>query len=114
MVDHRASPGLPEDIARKVGYDPKLAGEGKVYEADTLTCAHCKGTVVKNPCRTRERHTCQKCDNRFICDGCAYFAAQPDYVHVPFFKLIDNIRKQVAMGSPASLIFPPAKEISDG
>jgi hypothetical protein len=43
MVDHRASPGLPEDVARWAGYDPKLAGEGKVYEVDTMSCSHCGG-----------------------------------------------------------------------
>lgn len=106
MVDHRASPGLSEDIARQVGYDPRFAGEGKVYEADTLTCAHCKGTVVKNFFRTRERHSCSKCGDRYICDGCAFKASLPDYVHVPFSKIIDEVKKQAAMGSPSTLIPP--------
>lgn len=105
MVDHRASPGLPEDIARKVGYDPKLAGEGKVYEADTMRCSHCAGHVAKNPLRTRERHSCLKCGGNYICDGCAYLASLPDYVHTPMSKQIDNV-KQAVMGSPSSLLFP--------
>lgn len=106
MVDHRASPGLPEDIARACGYDPRLSGEGKVYEADTLTCAHCKGTVVKNIFRTRERHVCKKCSDHYICDACAFQASLPDYVHVPFSLIVDNLKKQEALGSPTSLLFP--------
>ena len=109
MVDHRASPGLPREVARQVGYVPELCGEGKVYEADTLTCSHCRGTVAKNPFRTRERAKCFECDNRdghYICDGCAYLAAQPDYVHTPMSKVIDDVKNQAVMGSPSGLLFP--------
>lgn len=93
MVDHRASPGLPENIARLAGYDPKLCGEGQLYEADTVTCSHCKAVVVLNPMRTRERAKCFECDNKeghYICDGCDFLRRQPDYVHAPFTKFIDD------------------------
>lgn len=99
MVDHRASPGIPEDIARLTGYDPKLCGEGKLFEASTMTCSHCKGTVVKNPDRTRERATCFKCSGHYICDPCAYLATLPDYVHTPFDKVIDDVQKAEASAS---------------
>lgn len=102
MVDHRASPGLPEDVARLAGYDPALCREGKVYEADTKTCAHCRGTVVLNMFRTRERYSCRKCEDRYICDGCAFLASRPDYVHVPFQKIVDELK----MGTPAHLLMP--------
>ena len=46
MVDHRASPGLPEDVARWAGYDPKQVGEGRVYEVATLHCSHCQARGV--------------------------------------------------------------------
>ena len=69
LVDHRSSPGLPEDIARMAGYDPQHCGEGKMYEQASLTCAHCKNVVIKNPLRTRAREYCIKCDH-YICDGC--------------------------------------------
>lgn len=105
MVDHRASPGLPEDIARLSGYDPELCKEGKMYEADTMTCSHCKNVVVKNPFRTRERHSCMKCSGHYICDICAYKATAPDYVHTPFEKLADKIREQ-ELGNPTCLLFP--------
>ena len=90
MVDHRASPGLPEEVARVSGYDPRHAGEGKVFEAASLTCSHCKCAVVKNPLRQRERHTCAKCGYHYICDGCALEASKPDYSHLPYEKLKDD------------------------
>jgi hypothetical protein len=108
LVDHRASPGLPEDIALAAGYDPKWCGEGKVYEADTLTCSHCKGVIVKNPLRTRDRHYCAKCSGHYICDGCAYMAAQPNYAHTPFEKKVEQIIRtelhQLQEGSPLKLL----------
>ena len=94
MVDHRASPGLPEDIARQVGYDPRFCGEGKVYEVDTLTCAHCKCAVVPNVFRTRERAQCFICEakgGKYICDVCAFKASQPDYVHVSFQQTVESV-----------------------
>lgn len=105
MVDHRASPGLPEDVARLVGYDPKFCGEGKLFEAATLTCSHCKTAVVKNPLRTRERHFCAACSGHYICDGCAFEASQPDYAHTPFDKKIDDTLRAAALGSPTTLLF---------
>lgn len=88
-IDHRASPGLPEDVARWAGYDPKLCGEGQFFEADTRTCRHCRNAWVMNPERTRARHSCFKCSNNYICDGCAYLATLPGYDHTPFDKVID-------------------------
>jgi hypothetical protein len=106
VVDHRASPGLPEDIARLSGYDPKLCREGKMYEAATLTCAHCKGVVVKNPFRIRDRHHCVKCSFHYICDGCAFKASLPDYTHTPFEKKVELIIALEQQGSPMKLLIP--------
>ncbi len=89
LVDHSASPGLPEDMARASGYDPLLAKEGKRFEAATLACAHCKTVVIKSPLRQRPRHYCQKCSGKYICDGCAFMASQADYIHLPFDKIVD-------------------------
>ena len=89
MVDHRASPGLPDDVALAAGYDPTLCREGKVYEAASLTCAHCKVVVIKNPGRTRERANCPKCGHHYICDICAIRMDLPDYSHLPYDKLVD-------------------------
>jgi hypothetical protein len=107
VVDHRASPGLTEEQARLAGYIPELCREGKVYRQETMTCSHCRGSVVKNPFRTRERHSCMKCGGHYICDGCAYIASQPDYVHTPMAKMLDAVKdgKLVTrMGSPQKLI----------
>jgi len=88
LVDHRFSPGLPEDVAKAAGYDPKLCGEGKMFEGPSLTCDHCKVVVFKNPLRTRARERCEKCDH-YICDFCAKMMTLPDYSHLPYDKFVD-------------------------
>ena len=80
LLDHSASPGIPPDIARKIGLDPKLVGEGRRLEAATITCKHCGGAYIKNLKRTRPRGYCRLCDH-YICDGCEYLTSQPDYIH---------------------------------
>lgn len=110
VIDHRASPGLPEDVARKSGYDPKHCGEGGLFEAATMTCSHCKVSVVKNPLRTRERASCAKCGYHYICDFCAADAQRADYDHMPFDKLIDvgltMAERGTPLGSPQQLLMP--------
>lgn len=102
MIDHRASPGLTEEEALRAGYDPKFSGEGKVYEQDTMTCAHCRNVVVKNPFRTRDRPHCYQCDH-YICDICAV-KAKTDDVHMPFSKFIDLTLKQAILGTNPDLL----------
>ncbi len=115
MVDHRASPGLTEADALASGYDPKQCGEGKLFEADTLTCAHCKGTQVKNPLRTRERAKCHKCDYKYVCDGCAAAMNSPDYDHLPFERRVDitmdYAHKGITLGTPHELLLASRKEL---
>lgn len=97
FVDHRASPGLPEDIARQAGFDPRLCREGRVFEAKTLTCSHCQTPVMLNPERERARGHCPKCDH-YICDLCTAKMREPDYVHMPFKKLVDLVKDVEAKG----------------
>lgn len=107
LIDHRASPGVPEDIARASGLDPRYMGEGKFYEAETLTCSHCKCAQIKNLLRTRDRATCPKCNYHYICDLCAIKAQEPTYIHTPFDKLSDVHRELAAretLGSPSALL----------
>lgn len=115
MVDHRASPGLPEDVARASGYDPQWCSEGKMFEADTITCSHCKGVWIKNPLRTRERARCHKCGYNYICDGCAAVASTSDYSHLPFERVVDltveYATKGVTLGSPHKLLLASRKEL---
>ena len=80
MIDHSASPGIPAEVARKIGMPPELVAEGKKLEAHTLSCRHCGGHVVLNPLRTRERGYCRTCDH-YICDACDALRSLPDYVH---------------------------------
>lgn len=89
FVDHRASPGLPEDIARLCGYQPEHVREGRVYEAPTLGCAHCGAHVMMNPDRKRERGWCWKCD-KYICDACSA-AMKAGCVHRSIEEIADLI-----------------------
>ena len=88
-ISHQNSPGLPEDIARQVGYDPVLCKEGKVFEASTMRCAHCSGHIVKNPLRVRERGHCPKCD-WYVCDACAVAMKDPNYTHCSMDERVDK------------------------
>lgn len=91
FVDHRASPGISEEAALKMGLDPNLVREGKVFEAATLACAHCPSVVIKNPMRVRERAMCMSCGGAYLCDACAIASKMPDYVHIPRKKMIDMV-----------------------
>lgn len=97
IIDHRASPGLPEDVAQKAGYDPLFCREGKTFEADTQTCSHCKVVVIMNPERVRTRGHCVKC-NHYVCDTCTAAMLHPDYIHTPFEKLVDVAKDCEAKG----------------
>lgn len=98
LVDHSSGAGLPEDVARAAGYDPHFCRGGRRYETPTLTCSHCKCSVVKSPFRA-ERYTCFKCGNHFICDFCADQMRKPDYDHTPYEKMRDAIMNQIARKS---------------
>jgi hypothetical protein len=90
FVDHRASPGLPEDVARKLGLPPELVGEGKQMRAPTLGCPHCGLGVVLNPLRKRERAHCYQCD-AYICDWCHAAMQEPDYVHLTIKEIVEKV-----------------------
>ena len=100
FVDHRASPGLPETVAVRAGYDPALCREGKIFEAATFRCPHCATHFIKNPERQRKRETCVKCSGRYICDLCYAKTQMSDYVHTPFQKLVDAAKDAEAKGTP--------------
>ncbi len=114
FVDHSASPGIPEEVALSIGLDPQLVREGKVLEAATKTCVHCKSAVMINPLRTRERASCMKCGGKYICDDCALQARLSGYSHTPFEKRVDLAKDAEAkgipiLGSPPALLQPPMK-----
>jgi hypothetical protein len=105
LIDHSASPGIPDWMARVAGYDPAQCGEGKRMDVKTLCCAHCKVHVVPNPDR-KERETCPKCAHHYICDVCAFAMTQPDYIHTPYEKTVEMTLsgKFQPLGSPRKLI----------
>lgn len=107
LVDHRFSPGLPEDIARAAGYDPRLVREGQMFEAATMHCTHCGISLIKNPLRTRNREYCKSCDH-YICDWCGIARTWAGYVHVPYQQLKDMVlnlgEKGETVGSPQELL----------
>lgn len=115
FVDHRNSPGLPENVARRVGYVPELVKEGKVFEAATLACVHCPSVFIKNPLRTRERSHCFQCGG-YICDACEIASKDPNYVHYTRKEIIDRVAsgKWIMSGSMSLPIFTPRKDISYG
>jgi len=39
FVDHRASPGIPADLARRLGFHPDQVKAGAIFDAPTLGCA---------------------------------------------------------------------------
>jgi len=109
VLDLRASPGIPAELAPKLGYAPQQVREGAVFEAATLGCPHCGSCVVLNPLRTRERAHCFKCD-AYICDGCAILMSQPDYVHSTIKELKDLVgsgKFEMIGGSTAQPVLRP-------
>jgi hypothetical protein len=88
LLDHRASPGLPANMAARMGASPNEVREGAYFETHTMGCAHCPSVVVLNPMRTRGRSWCSKCDS-YICDWCEAFRHEPGYVHRTRDELLD-------------------------
>jgi hypothetical protein len=101
FVDHRASPGIPAEIAVKMGYHPDQVRAGKSATIPTLGCPHCGGHQVKNPWRTRERAHCYVC-NVYICDGCYLETRMPDYKHETFLQKCERMARE----SQRKLILP--------
>src|SRR5262245_56104945 len=89
FLDHRASPGLPEDMARRMG----VRSGSTMNEIATLTCCHCRVVVVKNPLRQRERASCPKCNFKYLCDICAMKMRKPDYVHMSCEAIVERALK---------------------
>lgn len=108
MIDHRAGPGVPPEIAAWAGIDPKLVEAGQLAEMPTITCNHCQYVVIVNPNRERDRERCQYCDE-YICDDCA------KVVHLTLscdamIKRLDRYFDDLAHGSTSLLLTSTIKE----
>lgn len=110
-VDHRASPGLNEELARKTGVPERHVREGGLLELSTMTCWHCGTVVVPNPLRTRERGYCVKCD-RYICDHCKLASLEATYVHRSFQEIVDLVQsgRFTLSGSPSAPVLVPVSK----
>jgi hypothetical protein len=86
-IDHRSTVGMTEESLRRMGL-PLSAGKG-LFEAETLTCGHCRDLVVLEPRRTRERTVCRDCSH-YICDKCGLAATQGVQCK-PLNKLLDEL-----------------------
>jgi hypothetical protein len=106
MIDHRASPGMPEDVLRQAGIDMPAVGEGQVMECAIMVCRHCQQPYIRNPARARERASCMKCGGKYICDLCEFESRQPGYVHRPFLKVVDDAREQASRQESGNLFLP--------
>jgi len=93
MMDHRASPGIPEELALKMGLDPAMSRGGKLAEYATTGCCHCGSHVIFNPQRTRDRAWCSKCD-RYICDWCDAARKEPGYEHYTFSEIREMVQSE--------------------
>lgn len=91
-------PGVtPEELAR-VGVDPVLAcPQESTKTLGVLGCSHCRGMVILNPDRTRERAYCFKC-GQYICDGCAAIL-HATLVCEPMEKKIEQTLEAAIKGS---------------
>lgn len=118
FVDHRASPGLPAHVAIRAGYDPAETGEGKIFERATKYCSHCQARVILNPLRERDRATCLKCSNHYICDLCDAERRRPDYVHRSLKEVCELVASgDYVLGAGTTAVRPiliPVKEIRYG
>lgn len=108
MMDHRASPGISEDMANKIGLPAKQLGAGGLFEGAVLKCTHCPTPYIKNPDRKRQRNYCRKCKH-YICDFCAETASKPDYIHRTFKEIIDMVKsgRYTVSGSTSVPILTP-------
>jgi hypothetical protein len=114
FVDHRNSPGVPEEMAIQAGYDPKLMRGGQCFTAPTLGCVHCGAHVMLSPTRRRDRCHCPKCD-AYVCDICGAAMREPDYVHMTIVQICDIMHtgKFELSGSMSRPVLKPFDRILD-
>lgn len=95
LIDHRNSPGLPEELDAALGR-PIGSGQG-TFECPTITCGHCQVIVVVNPLRNRTRGYCPKCDT-YVCDACEAIRAMKFECRT-MKKVVDDAREAAYHGT---------------
>lgn len=101
LIDHRGSPGVPDELMVPQGYIPG-AGHGK-FESATFTCPYCEFVVVLNPDRSRPRNFDKKTQH-LICDGCEHKIKVLGLDLKPMKQIADELRNEAAK-TPQSEVF---------
>jgi hypothetical protein len=102
-LDHRASPGLTEELCLSQGLQKSAGKAGTIWESGTFTCSQCEKQVILNPDRSRPRYFCNRCSH-FHCDECAAetVLGEPCY---PFKARVQDYLELVDKGTPVSEAF---------
>jgi len=103
-LDHRYSPGVPDEIAVRQGLTPG-AGKG-LFESATITCHRCQAVVVLNPNRSRERAYCKRHDH-FLCDACAVELRATGEQCVTWLDTIEEFAKRLDAGKSTADVRVP-------
>lgn len=91
-IDNRFGPGTTAELVQASGkLDAPVVGEGRQFEAATVTCPHCHRIVILNPDRTRARGYCAKCDH-YLCDACDLAYRQSSGVCRPLSQVFDELQ----------------------
>lgn len=70
FIDHRDSPGVPDEIAVPGGFSSGALGPGKIFECATYTCSHCERVENIDPKRPNgAAYLCRGCGH-LLCDRC--------------------------------------------
>lgn len=99
LLDHRDSPGVPDEVAIKTGLPPG-AGRG-LFEAPTYTCSHCQTVCIVKLPRETEVPYCPKCDHH-ICNTCGKLRALNGGACKTFKQVCDEILAQASKQAEAS------------
>lgn len=100
LIDHRFSPGVPDEVMVKSGLPIGSGRKDKVFEAATYTCADCQAIVVIEPKRTRARGYCPKCNHQ-LCDRCENVRVLSGGECKNFQNMVDRYLNALAAGAQA-------------
>jgi hypothetical protein len=100
LIDHRASPGVSDEIVVAQGLPPG-SGQG-LFEEAVYTCGHCEAQVVKNRERTRPRGFCKKCSH-ILCDRCDGIYHQSAHECRNFKAMIEELREAALLAEQSSI-----------
>jgi hypothetical protein len=89
-INHRYSPGVPEEILIALGIPKEAGKKDSVFRCATFTCADCQTIVYVNPKRNRPRGYCPKCDH-YLCDECEAIRFQSGGVCRNFKNMMDQV-----------------------